>query len=295
MAEPRYTHAHPATGVPPKVKIAASVVLYRHTPEALAPTLASLLACSQLEQLILVDNGGCAWARDLADPRVVYLDAQGNVGYGAGHNLAIHRHAGLVDYYAIVNPDVSFAPGSLERLAEFAQQQHAGMVMPDAHYPDGRRQYLCKLLPTPLNLLVRRFLPACIAKCLDERYELHQADYRQAFFVPYLSGCFMLCNASLLAKVGGFDERFFMYLEDTDLTRRMAEHAPTLYYPDVQIVHHFNKQSYRDRRLLKIHLQSALRYFNKWGWYFDSGRQRLNRRCLDALPTTAAARSTRQG
>lgn len=266
------------------MKIAASIVLYRHTPQALAPTIESLLESPLLAQLILVDNGGCEWARSHPDPRVRYLDAGGNVGYGAGHNLAIRAYAGIVDYYAVVNPDVSFAPGTLERLADFCRQTGAGLAMPDVHYPDGRRQHLCKLLPTPLNLFARRFLPAAIAHRLDARFELHMADYQRPFFVPYLSGCFMLCDAELLLRLGGFDEGFFMYLEDTDLTRRIAEQAPALYCPDAQIVHHFNRQSYRDSRLLKIHLQSALYYFNKWGWLFDTGRRRLNRRCLAELP-----------
>lgn len=266
------------------MNIAASVVLYHHTREALEPTLASLLASPSLIRLTLVDNGGCEWARLHPDPRVVYLDAGGNVGYGAGHNQAIMASAAQVDYYAVVNPDIVFELGMLERLADFASRKHAGLVMPDVHYPDGQRQQLCKLLPTPLNLFARRFLPPAWAKRLDQRYELHAADYRQPFFVPYLSGCFMLCHASLLLQIGGFDERFFMYLEDTDLTRRIAEHAPTLYCPEAQVVHAFNRQSYRDARLLKIHLQSALHYFNKWGWLFDAGRRSLNRRCLAELP-----------
>lgn len=266
------------------MKIAASVVLYHHSPEAVAPTLTSLLASPLLTRLTLVDNGGCAWARQHPDPRVVYLDAGGNVGYGAGHNQAIRHSAAEVDYYAVVNPDIEFEPGTLEKLAAFAQQHKAGLVMPDVHFPDGRRQQLCKLLPTPFNLFARRFLPKAWAECLDLRYELHEADYRQPFFVPYLSGCFMLCDAKLLLDIGGFDERFFMYLEDTDLTRRIAECAPTLYCPEAQVVHAFNRQSYRDSRLLKIHLQSAVSYFNKWGWWFDAGRRRLNQRCLAELP-----------
>jgi len=266
------------------LNIAASVVLYHHTAEAVAPTVRSILASSLITRLTIVDNGGGSWARGQADGRVTYLDAGRNLGYGAGHNLAIRTSAATVDYYAVVNPDVAFEAGTLERLAAFAERRKAGLVMPDVRYPDGRRQYLCKLLPTPLNLFARRFLPSAIVQRLDERYELHAADYRQPFFVPCLSGCFMLFDARVLLAVGGFDERFHLYLEDTDLSRRVAERAPTLYCPEAQVVHAFNKLSYRDPGLLKVHVQSALRYFNKWGWCVDGGRRRLNQRCLAELP-----------
>ena len=74
-----------------------------------------------------------------------------------------------------------------------------------------------------------------------------------------------------------------MYLEDIDLSRRCAEKFGTIYYPLVAVVHHHEQASYKNVKLLKAHLQSAIKYFNKWGWFFDPSRDQLNAKCLDQV------------
>ena len=86
----------------------------------------------------------------------------------------------------------------------------------------------------------------------------------------------MLLRRESFERVGGFDERFFMYFEDLDLTRRIHELYRTVYYPDVTIVHRHEKGSYKSLRLLYCGLESAVRYFNKWGWVSDRDRSRIN-------------------
>jgi GT2 family glycosyltransferase len=82
-----------------------------------------------------------------------------------------------------------------------------------------------------------------------------------------LSGCFMFLRSEVLARIGGFDERFFMYFEDFDLSRRVRKASGTLYYPRVGIVHEHRSGHRRSLRLLRIFATSALLYFNKWGWW----------------------------
>jgi GT2 family glycosyltransferase len=67
-----------------------------------------------------------------------------------------------------------------------------------------------------------------------------------------------------------------MYLEDTDLSRRINEYYKTIYYPEVSIIHHFEKGSYKSFKLLKYHILSAFNYFGKYGWYFDTVRDTIN-------------------
>jgi hypothetical protein len=74
-----------------------------------------------------------------------------------------------------------------------------------------------------------------------------------------------------------------MYMEDVDLCRRIGAVADTVFYPGVAIHHEYDKGSYRNPLLRKYHLQSAWRYFNKWGWLIDSGRSRLNRRVAEPV------------
>jgi hypothetical protein len=96
--------------------------------------------------------------------------------------------------------------------------------------------------------------------------------------VPYLSGCFMALRVEALRKIGLFDERFFMYPEDIDLTRRMAECYRTTYFPKVRVVHDHARESYRNYRMLWVHIKNMIIYFNKWGWIYDQSRQKINSR-----------------
>lgn len=156
--------------------------------------------------------------------------------------------------------------------------------MPRIEYPDGELQRLCKLLPTPFDLIFRRFLPIkLVQQLINQRYELHNLAQDRLTDVPSLSGCFLLVRTSLLENVGGFDERFFMYMEDVDLVRRIGMQARTVYDPSVKIIHAYEKGSYSNKRLLRYHLESAIKYFNKWGWFFDHHRRLKNRDAIRQL------------
>jgi GT2 family glycosyltransferase len=156
-----------------------------------------------------------------------------------------------------------------------------GLIMPRILYPDGAEQRLCKLLPSPIDLVGRRFLGStgkALFRARSNRYEMKGIDFTVCREVPVLSGCFMLMRASVLREVGLFDERFFMYLEDVDLCRRIAQKSKTVFYPRVSVTHGYAKGSYRDFKLLYHHVRSAFRYFTKWAWFNDPERDELNRR-----------------
>ncbi len=102
--------------------------------------------------------------------------------------------------------------------------------------------------------------------------------------VPSLSGCFMFMRVSVLREIGGgFDERYFMYAEDLDLCRRIGEVSKTMFFPKVSVVHEYEKGSYKNKKLLKYHITSVIKYFNKWGWLFDSKRKEKNQYCINSL------------
>jgi GT2 family glycosyltransferase len=156
-----------------------------------------------------------------------------------------------------------------------------GVVMPKILYEDGSTQHLCKRLPTPWDLVMRRFGPQLahrLFRSAMDRYELRDRDYDQPMEPPTLSGCFLMLRNSVVDEVGLFDDRFFMYMEDVDLVRRIWSVSRALYYPAVSIVHGYEKGSYRDPRLAWRHVRSAIRYFAKWGWIQDPVRAGLNSR-----------------
>ncbi|UDG79982.1 glycosyltransferase family 2 protein [Candidatus Steffania adelgidicola] len=266
-----------------KMQVIASIVLYHHSYEQVENTLRSLLREQCVERIVLIDNGGSGWASSLNNDRLYYILSGYNVGFAQAHNLAIMLYLMDFKYFLICNPDISFTSGSVECLYRFACLGAHQFVSPRMCYSDGRFQYSCRLLPTPLNLLLRYFLPT-LGRKMDVNYELQQADYNQTFFVPSVSGCFMLLKCELLKKLHGFDERYFMYLEDVDLCRRALRLTNIVYFPGVTITHLFGKGSYKNITMLRYHICSAIAYFNKWGWFFDRERRQYNKQFLRDIP-----------
>ena len=268
------------------MRVTGSLVLYNNPPALFERAIACFLASKGEPTLVVLDNSPTPIRSAMFDhARVIHVASESNVGFGPGHNVAFARVKACPDVHLLLNPDVDFAPDVVPHLAELMAADAAiGLVVPQIRYPDGSLQGLCKLLPTPFDLFVRRFLPWQRARARHAaRYELAELRQSGRSEVPSLSGCFMMVRSKIFEQVGGFDERFFMYMEDVDLVRRIGDHGTTMYEPSVSIVHHYAKGSYRDRVLLGHHLRSAVRYFNKWGWVIDQNRRARNDRILAQL------------
>jgi GT2 family glycosyltransferase len=261
--------------------IRASIVLYNSDPEQVRAAVQSCLWSSTPVELTVIDNSPSQKFEALVvEMGAAYLPSKRNLGFGAGHNLALQNSLRNSRYHVVLNPDVRFGPEVLGHLRRFMDENpEAGLVMPQVLYPDQQPQLLCKRLPAPMDLVVRRFGGDSLQRLFQERlnrYLLQDVDLTVPRMVPALSGCFMFLRTSVLQRVGLFDERFFMYMEDVDLCRRIGEVSKTMFYPDVSIYHDYGKGSYRDANLLKHHLRSAFRYFQKWGWVNDRDRELRN-------------------
>lgn len=259
--------------------ICGSIVLYRNEPDVVSKTIESFLNTDLRVFLYLIDNSPEDSLKVLAHcTNIEYIYVNKNIGFGAGHNIAIRKSMDNAKYHLVLNPDIYFEKGVLEGIFSFMEEnKDIGLLMPKILYPDGRIQYLCKMLPTPLDIFLRRFLPfKKVVEKRNERYELRFTGYDKVMNVPYLSGCFMFLRNSVLKDVGAFDERFFMYFEDTDLTRRIHRKYKTVYFPYVSVFHCYGKESYRKLGILLIHIKNAFIYFNKYGWFFDRERKDIN-------------------
>lgn len=264
-----------------KYDLSCSIVLYKNDPQVLKKTIESVLNSSLKIKLYLVDNSPSPDLKALCnDRRMQYIFSNENIGFGKAHNVAIKQAFEQSDYHLVLNPDVYFELGSLEALFRFMEQSpEVGLLMPKVFSSDHQLQYLCKRLPTPDVLILRRFFPFLLRSLKQKLnfYEMHDKDYSSIFESPSLSGCFMFVRSSVFKQVGLFDERFFMYMEDADFSRRVHKHFKTVYYPEVSIFHGHARGSYKLNKLLFIHICSAFKYFNKWGWFFDKDRTRINR------------------
>ena len=274
--------------------ITASIVTYCNREKDLKRLFRSALD-SGIDYIYLIDHSPADEVKRfmssssplgsmLRDSRVSYGQYP-NRGFGAGHNIAIRKSMERgAQYHAILNPDIYWVgdvPGRLTRYMD--ENPDVGMTAPKVLYPDGRLQYTCKMLPTPMDLIVRRFLPKNFTAKRNARFELRASGHDSIMNVPYIHGCFMLFRNSDLRRAGLFDERFFMYPEDIDITRRLHKISKTIYYPEVYIYHAHEAASHKFNKMLWIHITNMIKYFNKWGWIHDPERREVNRRLSVSL------------
>lgn len=203
----------------------------------------------------------------------LFLRRHDNPGYGRAINLAVRelsRLALLAPYLGALNTDLSWDEGTFERmLARLEAHPEVVLAVPRIQDPAGREQALCKQDPTLLALLSRRFWPQWLKPAWLRRYDadyvMVDSDLNGIFDVPYLSGCCMLIRSRAFLEVGGFDPRFFLYLEDADLTRMMRVHGRCVHLPVASVTHSWGRGNHRSLRLTFVNLQSAWMYFRKWG------------------------------
>lgn len=261
--------------------INASIVLYNHNIKDIAPLIDALKQSEVVNAIFLIDNSPSC-QKEFRDLDVVYIYNGENLGYGSAHNIALRQTIEQnIPYHLVVNPDITFQSRILENIKNYMDSHfEIGLLMPKIFYPNGEIQYLCKLLPKPSDLILRRFLPKKWTRKSGERFEMRSFGYNKVMDVPYLSGSFMFLRTEALEKCGLFDERFFMYPEDIDLTRRIHQRYRTVFYPEVSVIHCHAQDSYKSKKMLWIHINNMVKYFNKWGWIFDKERKRVNREIL---------------
>lgn len=264
--------------------INVSIVRYENPFEEIKPLVDIICSSNLVNHIYIIDNSNEIEQR-FKDIPVIYLFNGTNIGFGRAHNLAISKSINYnTNYHIVINPDISFASDIFNSIVDFLDsEKKVGALMPKVFYPNGQMQYLCKLLPSPMDLFGRRFLPNFLIKKRMEIYELHQCGYDKIMNIPYLSGCFMALRVDALKKVGLFDEQFFMYPEDIDLSRRLHEHYQTVFFPYVSVIHEHKKESYHNIKLLWIHTINIIRYFNKWGWILDKKRMQINKETLEQI------------
>jgi hypothetical protein len=197
------------------------------------------------------------------------LRGHGNVGFGAGHNLALRRIES--DFHLVLNPDVKLAPDALAVALRFMHAHpECGLLAPAVYDGEGRQQFLCKRYPAVLDFLLRGFAPRWIAQFFSgrlARYELRdRVDEGVMWDPPVVSGSFMFFRTSILQRLGGFDPRFFLYLEDFDLTLRAAKISRVAYVPQVRIVHYGGYAARKGLRHVGMFVSAAFKFYNKNGW-----------------------------
>lgn len=266
--------------------ISVSIVTYNTSWEDLSVVLKSLDHSASEYRIYIVDNSPTdSLKTDVFNIKILeYIHNPSNPGFGAAHNIAIKKAIDKgAKYHFVVNPDVSFSEDVITPMVEYMEENpNVGMMMPQIMNDDGSIQNLPKLLPSPYSVLMRKFKrPAFLYEDFIKEYELRDSPKNLIYNAPILSGCFTLFRISALKEIGLYDDRFFMYFEDWDISRRMHERYKTIYFPNVSVIHGYESGANKSKRLFKIFVNSAASYFTKWGWFFDSKRRMINKKTLE--------------
>lgn len=268
------------------MKISASIVLFKNDREILFSAINSFLASSSSydTHLYLIDNSPTDKLKNvIKSESVFYIHNPANTGFGDGHNIAIRQAIEWgSDYHFVINPDVSAKEDIVSPMIDYMEiHTEIGMMMPKILNSDGTVQNLPKLLPSPYAIFMRKAkFPKRVYQKFINQYELRLVAEDKVYETPILSGCFTLFRVKALKEVGLYDDRFFMYFEDWDISRRMNQKYKTIYFPKVAIYHGYESGANKNLRLFKIFVESAIKYFNKWGWVMDSDRNKVNRKTL---------------
>jgi len=253
---------------PDKENITASIVLYKNDSVMVRHVVECVIQTELISALYIIDNSPNDSLQEVCKGDICNYRYLGkNIGFGPGHNLAITEATGA--YHVIINPDISFDRNSLEAMIKFMNNNiNVGLLSPKVCFPDGTVQYLCRRYPSLYILIVRRFMPSFLRKYFQSSLdysEMRDTGYDRIMDIQFATGCFMFLRCSVLNSVKGFDEQFFLYFEDMDLSYRISKISRVVFYPDSVVFHHWKRGSYKSLRLTIYNIISSLKFFNKHG------------------------------
>jgi hypothetical protein len=251
--------------------------------EEIEKSLNSLYADSRDPNLnfsvVIVDNGSHENVDGLKN-RFANLEVikQGkNMGFGYSHNRVFEKI--LARYYFILNPDTEFPAGQnfLAKFVKFMDNNpKIGIAGPKIFYPDGTLQYSCYRFPSFFQPFFSRtsFGRTKIGRKATDRYLMKDFDHNSTRPIDWVMGSAMFFRREVYLKLGGFDERYFMYAEDSDLCRRIWEAGWAVYYVhDIHLKHTHGRASAKvpnpliavlKNKFTRVHIVSWLKYFLKW-------------------------------
>lgn len=188
-----------------------------------------------------------------------------NKGFGAGNNAVID----YIDsqYHVLVNPDIKISASSeLDKMVIYMNEHpNVGLLSPKLLNIDGSVQKLYKYNPSVLDMALR-FISPNIMKKRQAWFVHDETGYIKSGLIEHASGAFMFFRTSTFLDIEGFDERYFMYMEDADITRKVNEKSSAVFYPSAYVIHEWQRDSHKKLKNMLMTFTSMFRYFSKWGW-----------------------------
>lgn len=249
--------------------ITGSIVLFDENLSDLHNTIDSFLNIPLKKKLFLIDNTPNKFFEYVFTSEFIeYIAVEENIGFGAGHNKMLNKINEISDYHLVLNPDVSFSLSVIPNLIkELVKDDILAMIAPKVLFLDKSHQYSCRRYPNIIELIVRRFaFLQPFFQNIISKGEYRDKDLSKPFYADYLSGCFQLYKTADFIRLKGFDERYFLYMEDVDICKKIDTIGKKkLYYPKEEIIHILKRGSLKNLTLFFRHSSSAIKYFLKWG------------------------------
>lgn len=185
----------------------------------------------------------------------VFNERNGGFAYAMDHGLA----KAIGDVFIIMNPDVKIEVGILDMLSYFLSDPNIGIIAPKIINEQGLLQDSFRDFITPLNFIKRHFTRVF-------NYEKLVVTAAHPQKVDWVIGAFMMTRRSVYEKVGGLDEKYFMYCEDMDWCKRMYQVGlDVIYYPGAVIEYEGTCSARRSWKYTVIFIKSLFRYWSKFG------------------------------
>ena len=258
------------------------MVFFRRTLQSLQHSADVAYKAGSLNQLVVyvVDNASNdeyraqlaremkSWSlNDFFDVQLVSQPV--NRGFGHGHNAILEKLTS--DIHLVLNPDVELEAGTLhEGLSALLSSEGVVLLSPRVFGPNGEQEFLCKRYPSVLVLLLRGFAPEFVCRIFRRRlaaYEMRDlCAGEEGADISIASGCFMLTRTAALRAVEGFNEDFFLYFEDFDLSLRIRQQGRLVFEPAMCIVHQGGYAASKGFHHLRYFITSGMRFFNRNGW-----------------------------
>jgi N-acetylglucosaminyl-diphospho-decaprenol L-rhamnosyltransferase len=227
-------------------------------------------------EIIVVDNNSKDSSAEKIrsrHPDILIVENKINSGMGSGNNTGVKCAKG--EYVLILNPDTYLGINAIKKMQAYMKDKpEVGLVGPRLNNHDGSLQFTCMRFPKFYTPLLRRtFLGRFTPKYISE-FLMKDFNHREVKEADWIMGSCLLIRKKIFDNLGGFDDRFFMYFEDTDLCRRIWQAGfKVVYFPPAEGVHDHGRGS-ADRKwyvapftnsLARAHIASWVKYFWKWG------------------------------
>ena len=243
------------------ITVSASIVTYNDISRA-PITVDSVVKNTKKYplKLYVIDNAstdGTAEAIEKSGQAVVIKNDK-NLGFGAAHNVVLSQELGK--YHFIINPDITLDSDVIADMVDyFENNPEVVMAMPKILNTDGSEQKLPKERPTFKRLFLGR-----LSYKIRSEYVWADKQIENPTEIDFCTGCFFCIRTDIFKKVCGFDERYFMYLEDADLALKAKSKGGVVMLPQFSVTHAWERESSKSLKYLIIHIISCFKFLFKW-------------------------------